>query len=50
MVYATFATYASDTAEKKFGLEASEKDKEELEKFIPRVRVIDRETGSDGTK
>jgi len=50
MVYATFATYASDTAEKMFGLEADEKDKEELEKIITRVRVIDREEGSGGVR
>lgn len=48
MVYATFATYASDSAEKKFGLEASEEDRQELEKYIPKVRVIDREEGSGG--
>jgi len=42
MAYATFATYATDSAEKAFGLEASEKDKEELQKWVPRVSMVDR--------
>ena len=50
MLYATFATYASDSAEKRLGLEASEKDREELGKLIPRVRVIDRVEGTEGVR
>jgi hypothetical protein len=42
MAYATFATYATDSAEKAFGLEAREKDKEELQKWVPRVSMVDR--------
>jgi hypothetical protein len=42
MAYATFATYATDTAEKALGLEPTEKDKEELKKWVPRVSVVDK--------
>jgi hypothetical protein len=40
--------YLSDTAEKKFGFEPSEKEKQELEKVLPRITVVDREGGSKG--
>ena len=42
MAYASIALVLSDKAEEKFGLVPSEKDKEELEKVIPKIIPIDK--------
>ncbi|OCL11273.1 hypothetical protein AOQ84DRAFT_374152 [Glonium stellatum] len=43
MGYAGLGLLLSDTAEEKFGLVPTEKDKEELDKIIPKVRLVDRD-------
>lgn len=50
MIYATVALYASDAAEKVFGLEAGEEEKRKLGALLPRVEVhpLDRERGRKG--
>jgi len=48
LAWGTIGLYLSDTAEKKFGFEPSEKEKQELEKVLPRITVVDREGGSKG--
>ena len=42
MAYASIALVLSDKAEEKFGLVPSEKDKEELEKVIPKIIPFDK--------
>ena len=41
ITWATIGLYVSDAAEKKFGYEATEKDKQELRGLVPRVRVVE---------
>lgn len=45
LAWGSIGLYVSDAAEKKFGLEPSEKDKEALEAVTPRIIVVDREEG-----
>lgn len=44
MAYATIALYLSDAAEEPLGLKAGENEKEELGKYIPKVRTVDRKS------
>ncbi|KAF2201059.1 hypothetical protein GQ43DRAFT_472109 [Delitschia confertaspora ATCC 74209] len=44
MAYAGVALVLSDKAEEKFGLVPTEKDKEELQRVIPRITTIERES------
>lgn len=43
MGYAGLGLLLSDTAEEKFGLVPTEKDKEELDRIIPKIRLVDRD-------
>jgi hypothetical protein len=43
MAYAGLGTYLSDRAEEKFGLKATEQDKEELKKSLPKITLVDKE-------
>jgi len=43
LAWGTVGLYLSDSAEKKLGFEASEKDKQALEKVVPRITMVDRE-------
>lgn len=43
MAYAGIALVLSDKAEEKFGLVPTEKDKEELNKVIPRITTIEKD-------
>lgn len=43
LAWGTIGLYISDTAEKKFGLEATQRDKERLTDVLPRVSVVERE-------
>ncbi|QDS69808.1 hypothetical protein FKW77_010473 [Venturia effusa] len=43
MAYAAGALYLSDRAEEKFGLKATEDDKERLRKAIPRITTVERD-------
>jgi hypothetical protein len=43
MTYAVLGLLVSDEAEKKFGMVPTEKDKEELEKWMPKVTMVDRD-------
>jgi hypothetical protein len=43
LAWGTAGLYLSDSAEKKFGLEASEKDRAALEVVVPRITVVERE-------
>jgi len=44
LAWGTIGLYISDKAEKKLGLEPSEKDREALEAVVPRITLVDRET------
>ena len=48
MGWAGLGILISDQAEKAFGMVPSEKDREELEKVVPRVRFVEREAGDGG--
>jgi hypothetical protein len=48
MVYAGAALYLSDKAEEKFGLLATEEDKEKLRKALPRITTVDRDESVPG--
>ncbi|KAA6414620.1 MAG: hypothetical protein FRX48_01370 [Lasallia pustulata] len=48
MGWAGLGILISDQAEKAFGMVPSEKDREELEKVVPRVRFVEREGGNNG--
>lgn len=43
MGYAGLGLLLSDTAEEKFGLVPTEKDKEELDRIIPKIKLVDRD-------
>lgn len=43
MAYAGFGLLASDKAEKVFGYEASEEDRERLRGMVPRVQMVERD-------
>ena len=43
MGYAGLGLLLSDTAEEKFGLVPTEKDREELDRVIPKIRLVDRD-------
>ena len=43
MGYAGLGLLLSDTAEEKFGLIPTEKDKKELDMIIPKIRLVDRD-------
>lgn len=43
MGYAGLGMFLSDKAEEKFGLVPTDKDKEELERVMPKIRTVDRE-------
>jgi hypothetical protein len=43
IAWGTIGLYVSDTAEKKLGFEASEKDKAALEAVTPRIRFVEKE-------
>jgi hypothetical protein len=43
MGYAGLAQYLSDKAEEKFGLVATEEDKEALKKSLPKITLVDKE-------
>ncbi|KAF3767688.1 hypothetical protein M406DRAFT_321663 [Cryphonectria parasitica EP155] len=43
LTWGVIGLYVSDRAEEKFGFTPSEKDKAELEKMKPKIRVVDRE-------
>jgi hypothetical protein len=47
MAYATIALYLSDAAEEPLGLKAGENEREELGRYIPKVRTIDRKSWED---
>jgi hypothetical protein len=42
LAWGTLGLYISDNAEKRFGLEAGEGDRERLESVVPKVRVVER--------
>jgi hypothetical protein len=42
MAYAAGALYLSDRAEEKFGLKATEEDKENLRKALPKITTVER--------
>jgi hypothetical protein len=42
LAWGTIGLYISDSAEKKFGLEPSQTDKEALEAVVPRISVVER--------
>ncbi|KAE9966300.1 hypothetical protein EG328_009019 [Venturia inaequalis] len=44
MAYAAGALYLSDRAEEKFGLKATEEDREELRKALPRITTVERDS------
>jgi hypothetical protein len=43
LAWGTIGLYVSDRAEKRFGFEASEKDREALESAVPKITVVERE-------
>ena len=46
LAWGTIGLYVSDSAEKKLGLEPSEKDKQELEAVVPKITLVERERKS----
>jgi hypothetical protein len=42
LAWGTVGLYVSDSAEKKFGLEPSEGDRERLDSVLPKVRVLEK--------
>lgn len=48
MTYATVALYASDAAEKMFGLEAGEDDKKRLGALLPKIQAVESSTKRTG--
>ncbi|PSK34049.1 hypothetical protein B9Z65_8375 [Elsinoe australis] len=44
--YALLAQTLSDKAEEPLGLKATEQDKEELYRYMPRIRTVERGTGA----
>ncbi|KAH7314200.1 hypothetical protein BKA65DRAFT_466740 [Rhexocercosporidium sp. MPI-PUGE-AT-0058] len=45
LAWGTLGLYITDRAESRFGLEASESDREALGRVVPSVRVVEREGG-----
>lgn len=43
MVWAGLGMVLSDKAEETFGLKPTEKDQQELDKMIPKIRLVDRD-------
>ena len=43
MAYAAGALYLSDRAEERFGLKATDEDKEKLRKAFPRITTVERD-------
>ncbi len=41
--WGTIGLYVSDNAEKKFGFEPSDKDRQGLEALVPKISVVERE-------
>lgn len=46
LVWGVVGLYLSDQAEEKYGFKPSEKDKADLDKMTPKIRLVDRETRS----
>jgi hypothetical protein len=43
LAWSAAGLYISDAAEKKLGLEPTEKDRAELEKVVPRITVVEKD-------
>jgi hypothetical protein len=43
LAWGAIGLYTSDSAEKKLGLEPSEKDKQALEAVVPKIMLVERE-------
>lgn len=43
LAWGVVGLYLSDQAEEKYGFKPSEKDKAELDKMTPKIRLVDRE-------